>query len=423
MSNKNLQSLCPYLDDVFQSFYERLLSDRLFSSVFSNDTARIRTLVDRQKESFKQSLFESEDRIKDRYTRLGKIHYDASIPYTSFAIGVELLYEEFVKNCRNVALDYSILGIFRIMKRFMAKGYLNCMIERDKKDIINLLEEVKKCKELESDLIKAQLVWLKQIVKAIELEDEELLPDLDTDKSEFFKWLISEYSEEYIRPENRAYLYDLHKRLYADAQSIFYFINNSYYTEVLSTYINIHKLLFILNNLLTILTTERTMRELVRDPLTGLYSRKALDQLLKQKIKISRLTDRTFSIVLLDIDNFKTINDTYGHLAGDCVLRHIGAVVKESIRGSDYGFRYGGEELLIILDGVDRERAAFVAEKIREKIAGYNFDCEGIAQKITASFGIADYSPESERSIEQLIKTADDKLYEAKRTGKNKVCA
>ncbi|MGC8813451.1 GGDEF domain-containing protein [Dictyoglomus sp.] len=161
----------------------------------------------------------------------------------------------------------------------------------------------------------------------------------------------------------------------------------------------------------------RKLEELsIKDDLTGLYNRRKMDQELEKCLYIWERYNRPFSIIIIDIDDFKKINDTYGHLIGDMVLEKISKIIRENIRKSDIASRWGGEEFLILLPETNLQNATLVAEAFRRKIEEANF---GIDEKITVSVGVANI--ENNESIDSLIQRADKNLYKAKEYGKNKV--
>jgi diguanylate cyclase (GGDEF)-like protein len=166
---------------------------------------------------------------------------------------------------------------------------------------------------------------------------------------------------------------------------------------------------------------ETVTRESITDDLTGLANRRAFDDALTREVERSKRFDTTLGLVLVDLDDFKAINDTYGHPQGDIVLREVGRVLRESSREIDHPARYGGEELAIVLPATDLEGAYNLAERVRERISALHIQrLDGIgALHITASCGVAAVprTPPDERA---LVSAADQALYEAKRSGKNK---
>jgi len=150
------------------------------------------------------------------------------------------------------------------------------------------------------------------------------------------------------------------------------------------------------------------------DELTQTYNRRKLKEMLQTEIERSRRHETSLCVTLFDIDNFKNINDTYGHNVGDEVLRHLARIVKSAIRVNDTFGRWGGEEFLLILPHVSEEEARIVCEKIRFLITQTEFEKVG---SLTCSFGVCTYTPES--NFDTLISHCDHAMYQAKNLGKN----
>lgn len=168
---------------------------------------------------------------------------------------------------------------------------------------------------------------------------------------------------------------------------------------------------------------EKTLIEMnTRDSLTGVYNRKFFESQLRNELKRFKRAQRPFGLIMLDIDFFKKINDTYGHQCGDYVLKSLASAVSSKIRGTDILARYGGEEFFCLLPETDIDSATHVAETLRMAVENKTYNFQNIPIQITISLGVTAMHPEIE-SPEALIKKADDALYEAKRTGRNKVIA
>ncbi len=157
----------------------------------------------------------------------------------------------------------------------------------------------------------------------------------------------------------------------------------------------------------------------IRDGLTGIFNHAYIVGELEQEIERVKRYNAAFSVVLIDIDNFKRVNDSYGHLAGDAVLRQIAQVMLSNLRTIDIVGRYGGEEFLIILPETDLERAVAVSERLRLAVASEGFLYNNGIIPSTISLGIATYR--DGKGAQDLIKIADDNLYKAKTGGKNRV--
>jgi diguanylate cyclase (GGDEF)-like protein len=158
----------------------------------------------------------------------------------------------------------------------------------------------------------------------------------------------------------------------------------------------------------------------ITDSLTGLYNRSHLMETLAGEVARSRRHHRVFTLLIMDIDHFKSYNDSYGHLAGDEALRRTGVLLKESIRSCDYAARYGGEEFILILPETGPEDGLETAERIRNQIAEKDMGSDGDPLKVTMSVGVASF-PRDGEDPHSLMKRADAALYEAKRRGRNRV--
>jgi two-component system, cell cycle response regulator len=158
------------------------------------------------------------------------------------------------------------------------------------------------------------------------------------------------------------------------------------------------------------------------DGLTQIFNKRYFLEMLEREIARSHRYRRELSLVMFDIDHFKKINDSFGHLAGDYVLKHLAQTVKTRIRREDCFARYGGEEFAIVLPEIDGLNAKPFAEKIRQLVEATDFKFENTSMPVTISMGVSTLEPDSS-DAQVLIKRADDRLYEAKSSGRNCVCA
>lgn len=159
----------------------------------------------------------------------------------------------------------------------------------------------------------------------------------------------------------------------------------------------------------------------IRDPLTGLYNRRYLEDFLFKQLHQAERTKASFAILMLDLDHFKKINDTFGHDAGDLVLKELGQILNSDIRLGDIAARYGGEEFVLLLYDIDAQAAKMKAENLRSAISNLQvkYGAQPVGQ-ITASIGISVY-PDDAKSPAEVIEAADKALYQAKNKGRNKV--
>lgn len=160
----------------------------------------------------------------------------------------------------------------------------------------------------------------------------------------------------------------------------------------------------------------------MRDPLTGIYNRRYITEKMPVDLINAALLRQDLSIIMTDIDHFKTVNDNYGHLTGDCALKRFVEMLSGCIqRGSDWIARFGGEEFMICLPGADADRARTLAEKMRRTTESTPVACGDMRISLTSSFGIFTAKAGSDYTVDQLIAGADEKLYLAKRNGRNRV--
>lgn len=164
---------------------------------------------------------------------------------------------------------------------------------------------------------------------------------------------------------------------------------------------------------------ERFKEAAERDFLTGLHNPRSYNRIFSKTAELSALNHEPFSLLLVDIDHFKQVNDTYGHAAGDAVLSKLADVLQAGIRIRDYCARKGGEEFAILLIRCTAEQGMMVAEKLRSSVQGYVFDLpDQTTLQITVSIGVSSFP---EYAPSEMLEKADDALYEAKENGRNRV--
>ncbi len=157
------------------------------------------------------------------------------------------------------------------------------------------------------------------------------------------------------------------------------------------------------------------------DHLTGLFNRRYLMDALDRELQRCVRKDGCLSLIIMDIDHFKRINDTHGHLQGDVVLQKVALNLQKELRSYDIAARYGGEEFVAVLPDATPNEALFVAERIRQSIQGIKFSGALTSLSITVSLGVATFPTRNCATVDEFLKQADDALYQAKADGRNRV--
>jgi diguanylate cyclase (GGDEF)-like protein len=157
------------------------------------------------------------------------------------------------------------------------------------------------------------------------------------------------------------------------------------------------------------------------DPLTGAYNRTAMERLAMRMLNRARQAGRSVCIAMVDADHFKAINDNYGHPAGDKVLQHLVGLLVAQVRPGDLVIRFGGEEFLLVLDGLNLSGAGPVTERLRELVEMAEVDVEGVKVTYQISIGVSCTDTQG-FELKKLVDSADTALYQAKQQGRNRVC-
>ncbi len=166
---------------------------------------------------------------------------------------------------------------------------------------------------------------------------------------------------------------------------------------------------------------EALREQSIRDPLTGLYNRRYMEEALKQQLSRVMRQLHPLGIIMIDIDHFKNFNDTYGHAAGDALLRELGQFLQSHIRGEDIACRYGGEEFTLMMPDISLEVAQKRAEHLRQEAKQLRVQDAGqFHEGITLSLGVAIY-PQHGRTLDIVLRSADAALYRAKQEGRDRV--
>ena len=249
-------------------------------------------------------------------------------------------------------------------------------------------------------------------------------PELDEVKCNFGKWLKQD-AKKIIQNNSKLKLIALaHKNLHLMAKKILTHLENDESHAVLTYLEKCEVISLSIGTELALIDNMLINKQISKDSLTGAVNRQGLESIFINQYELSLATNNSFILAMCDLDNFKKINDSYGHVAGDKVLKLFVNIVKKYIRSSDIIIRYGGEEFTIILPAINKENGFKVLEKIRKNFAKSVLKFKEKNIKTTVSMGLVEINPESfykKYFLDEYIMIADKKLYYAKNSGRNRV--
>ena len=307
---------------------------------------------------------------------------------------------------------------FRFLENKVAYGYLTENIKQDKNWIREKLRIIKNSESTLKPFVKDHLIWVNKVLEDIrKLRSKSSVP-IGHNKCDLGKRL--EESEGLgIYDDYRDEIIVLHKKIHGSALQIYHFMKNKDFKHLLLEYLEFFNLIGKFVSLLGLTFAVMYEEDANIDPLTKVLSRRSLEFILSSQFHIAKISKRPLSIAMVDIDDFKRINDQYGHQIGDAVLRKVAGFIQDNLRKSDFIFRYGGEEFLIIFPFTTKKDAVFVMERILKKLSNLKLKYGDFEGNITISAGIASIDDASD--MYTLVSKADKALYRAKRSGKNRV--
>jgi len=319
----------------------------------------------------------------------------------------------------------SILELFRGIDNAVAHLYLKRYI--DALISVNKMRRNSLADLAEKNIIahyESHLLWLTRLAQSIKENTKENFPELDHCSCAFGVWLEGEAKALIQNNSKHTGIKNIHKNLHMLAQKIYNILEKEEY-HILINYLEKCELISLgIGTELALLDNIIINQKVAKDSLTGALSRQGLRTIFQSHYELALATSNSFILAICDLDHFKDVNDTYGHVAGDRVLQLFVEVVKRNIRNSDVIVRYGGEEFVIMLPSIHKEKGLGVMQKIREDFAQTTLEFNDEIVTTTVSIGMLEIEPESpfEQSfIDDYIMQADQKLYHAKEHGRNRV--
>ncbi|BDY13302.1 GGDEF domain-containing protein [Hydrogenimonas cancrithermarum] len=410
------------LDTVYDAFYHEFLAQKNMSSFFESKE-QIGKIAEKQKKLLIDYL---EHEIFDPalYEELGKSHHDRKIPFLSICEAVNFLERATISlflhpETHGDSVE-SVIRYYEEAERFIAKGYFFNDMHRFVQTLTK--KRNKSNAPVVAHLMKIHVDWMMELDKIVQKEP------LDYDRLEAFIETPCRFGKELDMLKEHTHTceeFDQIKRehieFHKDLYVLHYTLKREDYIRAYALFQEIKTLILEIETLLFVINIFDISEELKYDGLTRAFSKRMIAPILGQEVELSRLAGKPLLVAMIDIDDFKRINDTFGHAFGDFVLAKLVRLMQRNMRRSDYLFRYGGEEFLVLMPNTDLEGALRVLEKVRRKVHGHFFKQGNRETRFTISIGLFEVDPEWIRSIDGIIEEADKRLYEAKRNGKNKV--
>ncbi|PHR55865.1 MAG: hypothetical protein COA44_09495 [Arcobacter sp.] len=371
------------------------------------------------------------EEVKAAAKRMAKYNLESTRPYVITINSIQSLSQKIMKTLLqdpSTKMASKFYEMNNTAESCIAQTYLNNELKNFTKFNKLRLESIKRLNDINTlYLYEAHLLWFDKLTLSLSLMDMNELPELDHHKCIVGKWILSEGREVITDETIFNEFINLHENLHLLAIQI----QQSFEQRP----INFHLLVLLLNKAelfslsigveLSIINNIRFQATASKDPLTGTLNRQLLFHIFSTQFELSRAIEKSFCLIMMDLDNFKRINDIHGHIAGDNVLKAFSNMLLTNLRESDFAIRYGGEEFLLILPSANLKQALILAEKLRTQ-SHLLQEKDALVEHVTASFGVLDISPKAEQTpnellMAQYIQKVDEELYLAKKRGKDQV--
>lgn len=420
----NFEILIQNKDQVIQEFYDKYLVSNYLDS-----SSSLSNLNDYFSQSLDYLSVNNVEKFKQIHKNILTLHIELNTPYVVFINEINNLKHIIV----NLFISHSEFNIATIYKLYdeieneIAKSYLELYITHLSSAcnvrLANLGDMVEKNV---IDYYVSHLKWLLKLSKSVHQENVKSFPLTDPTLCEFGKWLHVDASKIIKNSSKLKYLVQIHNQLHLICEKIRNIITNDLKEyNILLTYLERCELISLsIGTELALIDNTIVNQKSAKDPLTGALSRQVLQQIFRNQYDISLATNSNFIVAMCDLDYFKNINDTYGHIAGDKMLLQFVNIVKKELRASDIIIRYGGEEFLLILPALDYDIGKKVLNTVCHTFEKFILKFENNQIKTTVSIGMVEIEAKqqySENFLEEYISIADKRLYQAKHNGKNQV--
>ena len=417
-----MKSLNEKIDTALKYVYNYYLNDDFIYRFFRD--LPFKTLENTINNGFKELISGNTNEAKRYFFKVGDAFYKKNIPFSFFYDFLNKLRYYLSKDETLNCSDYidKLEEIINFSENTFSYGYLVNLL-KDDKDWIREELRIFKGKvnvSLLNHYVKDHFIWLNKLLEDIKKLRSKPSVELNPNKCEFGQKINSGDLDLILTSKYKEIVKNVHNKIHYSGNEIYFFIEKRAFKNLLIEYINLFKNTGRLLSTIALIHSMSAEAEANIDPLTLLFNRRAMEVILTNQYTLAKITGNDFVVALVDIDDFKKINDTYGHLVGDCVLREVAKRMREVLRKSDFVFRYGGEEFLILLPYTSKKAVVKVLEKVRQSVIKEPIRCRGFTLNVSISIGAASLN-ENPEYLERVIELADKRLYKAKKTGKNKV--
>lgn len=407
---------------------EEFIDNHTTYFVMSEDGADA-TVMEFYKEIFTlfHAAFETKEMIK-LFRELAAYKIAQDIPYVIVSNEIYSLMQLLISSINKEGKSESLvelLALFKSIDNSVAHLYLMRYI--DSLISLNSVRRNSLVDLVEKNIIshyESHLLWLTQLALKIKEGKTDEFPELNPCACTFGKWIESDAKA--LIQNNSKYMgiKNIHNNLHLLAQKIYKILEAKEY-HILINYLEKCELMSLgIGTELALLDNIIINQKVAKDSLTGALNRQGLRSIFQSHYELALATSNSFILALCDLDNFKALNDTYGHVAGDKMLQLFVEIVKRNIRNSDVILRYGGEEFVIILPSIHQERGFGVVEKIRQELELAVLEFNGVSIQTTVSIGMMEVVPNhsfEQGFIDEYIMQVDQKLYFAKEHGRNRI--
>ena len=369
-----------------------------------------------------------EEELLQVFARLAEYKISLEIPYTIMSNEVYGLENTLISKMPQNIANKDVLQLVKLFKRVnnqIAHIYLLKYIEK-----LTSLNNVRRSSLHElvgknlMNHYESHLIWLSDLAYHIKNREKESFPEVDDRMCDFGKWLHGEAKLTIKNNSKHKAIDNLHKNLHLFAKKIYRVLGLGEY-HILITYLEKCELISLsIGTELALLDHMMINQKIAKDTLTGALNRYSLHTLFENEYELALATGSSFVLAMCDLDYFKNVNDRYGHVAGDYVLKSFVEVVQNTLRSSDVIIRYGGEEFIIMLPAINQENGLKVLEKIRKKFAQTVVTFQNQTIHATVSIGMTEIHPTQlykKYFLDEYIMMVDQKLYNAKANGRNRV--